>query len=250
MNYLKQYIRLVRKAQKRVLTHTYFEKHHIFPVSIFGKNDKIVKLTFREHFISHRLLSKICEKRYGVKHAYSRKMNMAIHRMVHSDESKHTFSSHHYEIARIACKKSNSGKSRPDMYGKRYFGASDETIKKLTLKQSLARKGKHTNYPKTRKPLSNRTPEVFLKISESRKKTLLKYCNMDNESFWNWVATCEKYTVLKNGKTRPNSNITRAMIAKNIPLKEYYSENDFSKNWFRLNKNKTLFYGKRDSLLS
>lgn len=33
-------------------------------------------------------------------------------------------------------------------------------------------------------------------------------------------------------------------------LKEYYSENDFSKNWFRLNKNKILFYGKRDSLLS
>lgn len=64
MNYLKHYIKLIRKAQRRELPEEiYVEKHHIFPKSCFGDNDYIVKLTAKEHFVAHLLLWKGFEKR-------------------------------------------------------------------------------------------------------------------------------------------------------------------------------------------
>ena len=71
MNYLKTYCSLIRKAEKRNWSkknsHCYVEGHHTFPVSIFGqdkkKNKRIVFLTAKEHYISHKLLVKICKKK-------------------------------------------------------------------------------------------------------------------------------------------------------------------------------------------
>jgi hypothetical protein len=77
MNYLKHYCNLIRKAENRTPPEGYTEKHHIFPVSIFGKNNRIVVLTGREHYIAHVLLEKICSKRYGVNHHKTFKMNNA-----------------------------------------------------------------------------------------------------------------------------------------------------------------------------
>lgn len=81
MNYLKQYIKLVRKAQKRnpaELEGIYTEKHHVFPKSIFGKNNYLVELTFKEHIVAHHLLYKICSVRYGLKHKFTTKMAYAL----------------------------------------------------------------------------------------------------------------------------------------------------------------------------
>jgi hypothetical protein len=77
MNHLRQYISLITKAKARG---TGSEAHHIFPVSIFGKNDKVVLLTMREHWIAHKLLFHICLKRYG-KHPYTYKMSNAVRMM-------------------------------------------------------------------------------------------------------------------------------------------------------------------------
>lgn len=57
--YSKWYISLMetRKFQPRDKCVT--EKHHIFPVSIFGKNTFTVNLTHREHYIAHLLLWKM-----------------------------------------------------------------------------------------------------------------------------------------------------------------------------------------------
>ena len=77
MNYLKVYCNLIRKAQQRQVVEGYVEKHHIFPVSIFGKNNKIVVLTGREHYISHALLEKIYLKRYGINNWKTKKMIFA-----------------------------------------------------------------------------------------------------------------------------------------------------------------------------
>jgi hypothetical protein len=74
MNYLKVYCNLIRNAQQRQVVEGYTEKHHIFPVSIFGKNNKIVVLTGREHYIAHALLEKIYLKRYGLRDQRTYKM--------------------------------------------------------------------------------------------------------------------------------------------------------------------------------
>jgi hypothetical protein len=77
MNYLKIYCNLIRKAENRTPPEGYTEKHHTFPKSIFGKNNRIVVLTAREHYIAHALLEKIYIKRYGLKDCRTIKMNFA-----------------------------------------------------------------------------------------------------------------------------------------------------------------------------
>jgi hypothetical protein len=67
----------MRKAASRPRPSGYTEKHHVFPVSIYGKNQRIVLLTAREHYIAHALLEKVCIKRYGLKHYKTIKMTFA-----------------------------------------------------------------------------------------------------------------------------------------------------------------------------
>jgi len=49
MNYLKIYCNLIRKAENRTPPEGYTEKHHIFPLSISGKNKRIVVLNAKTH---------------------------------------------------------------------------------------------------------------------------------------------------------------------------------------------------------
>jgi hypothetical protein len=84
MNYLKTYCNLIREAEQRGYTKKkakeqglYVEGHHTFPVSIFGKNKRIVYLTAREHYIAHALLERICIQRYGKEHWKTYKMTNA-----------------------------------------------------------------------------------------------------------------------------------------------------------------------------
>jgi hypothetical protein len=106
MNYLKVYCNLVRQAKNRTLPEGYTEKHHIFPKSIFGKNDRIVVLTGREHYISHILLQKICEKRYGLKHKNTQKM-LCAH--INMRSKGRYFNSYLYENAKLKRSESMKG---------------------------------------------------------------------------------------------------------------------------------------------
>ena len=56
------YNTLINKAKNRQLN-GYSEKHHIIPKSMGGSNDKtnLVKLTAREHYIAHLLLTKFTQ---------------------------------------------------------------------------------------------------------------------------------------------------------------------------------------------
>ena len=97
MNYLKVYCNLIRKAENRTPPEGYIEKHHIFPVSIFGKNKRIVVLTAREHYIAHALLEKAFIKRYGLHHYKTHKMTYAHIRM---KGNKRYYNSYLYEKCR------------------------------------------------------------------------------------------------------------------------------------------------------
>jgi len=60
--YDKWYYNIVNRAKLRKLsTDTYVEKHHVIPKSIGGSDspENLVKLTAREHFICHYLLTKM-----------------------------------------------------------------------------------------------------------------------------------------------------------------------------------------------
>ena len=70
MNYSKIYNQLILKAQNRNLE-GYTEIHHIIPKCVGGSNseENLVKLTAREHFIAHMLLTEIHPKNIKLKHA-------------------------------------------------------------------------------------------------------------------------------------------------------------------------------------
>jgi hypothetical protein len=130
MNYLKHYCNLIRKAENRISPEGYTEKHHTFPVSIFGKNKRIVVLTAREHYIAHALLEKAFIKRYGLHHYRTQKMNFAHSAMKCKNQYTNSYL---YENARkrrteiMKEQKMNCGEKNP-MYGRKH---SPETIEKM-----------------------------------------------------------------------------------------------------------------------
>jgi hypothetical protein len=237
MNYLGTYINLIRKAEKRDSVETYSEKHHVFPVSIYGKNDRIVILTGREHFIAHWLLYKMCLKRYGNDHPNTIKMSRAWWNMSLNHNNKR-YNSRSFEYARKAMAESFKGEKNPskkpgvgakisnakrgikrnDIVGKSFFGASPETVEKIKEKIRDKKIGKKVNYPKNRKsaPCSEEKAE---KIRQTRLNAEKRFQDMTQKDFEEWISKQKLFC--KDGK-RKNSNVTRALIWRNIPLDIYY----------------------------
>ena len=101
MNYLKVYCNLIRKAENRIPPEGYIERHHIFPKSIYGNNNRIVVLTGREHYIAHALLEKALIKRYGKNDKRTIKMTVAFWCMNNQKTKNEYLNSHLYESLRI-----------------------------------------------------------------------------------------------------------------------------------------------------
>lgn len=113
MNYLKHYCNLIRKVENRVPPDGYTERHHIFPVSIYGNNKRIVVFTAREHYIAHALLVKIFSKRYGIDNWKTIKMIKAFWCM---NNKSFSYKSILYEKSKInkifSMKINNPGKTK------------------------------------------------------------------------------------------------------------------------------------------
>jgi len=91
MNYQKIYNLLIESRIDRVLDkNEVYENHHIIPISLGGKNIKENKvfLTYREHFIAHKLLFLFSEGADKVKMGY------ALHRLctINNKEQKYRIS--------------------------------------------------------------------------------------------------------------------------------------------------------------
>ena len=164
MDYLKVYIRIIRRSKNRSLC-GYIERHHIIPKSLGGSNNKynIVELTAREHFISHMLLLKICEKYYGKSHNYTKKMIRALNRLITGKPSaktpKYTRSSRVYQ--RIQQKHSKvkskmfSGENNY-FYKNSYWKGKKQTKEHINKRKRFGKDHHHfgktgKNNPKSRK---------------------------------------------------------------------------------------------------
>lgn len=94
MNYQKIYNALVAKCVTRGLDKKvlegYFEKHHIIPKCLGGKNtnDNYVLFTAREHVIAHKLLWKANPENYSLMWAYTRTVNAHKDLLTWSDVEK------------------------------------------------------------------------------------------------------------------------------------------------------------------
>lgn len=126
--YTAAYFKIIGNAKNRQTVNGYTERHHIIPSSLSGKNtaENIAILTGREHFICHRLLSKMTtgDSKY--------KMLAAVFRMMHSNQPlRYIGTSHTYEKVKsekaILHSKLFAGDKNP-FYGKNH---SDQTRDKL-----------------------------------------------------------------------------------------------------------------------
>lgn len=132
MNYQKIYdnICLTAKSQNRVKgCGVYYEAHHILPKCLGGEgkvtqyktHPNIVLLTTKEHFVLHRLLTKI--------HPNSKPLRMAWWAMCNQEgpnqERIYRPSGREYKEAREGFIQSFSGENHP-LYGKGYLQAGDK----------------------------------------------------------------------------------------------------------------------------
>ena len=136
MNYLKVYCNLIRAAERRTVPEGYTENHHIFPISVYGKNKRTVKLTAREHYIAHALLEKIFIKRYGKDDKKSIKMIFAFYCM-NSANRKNYYNSCLYESSRDNLLRVMKYRKPVENIGKWNIGKirSEETKEKIRQKR-------------------------------------------------------------------------------------------------------------------
>ena len=177
MNYKKHYDLLIEKANKRTNLEGYIEKHHIVPKCMGGTNtsENLVKLTAREHYVSHVLLHKTYPK--------NNKLAYAILCMFFGKRKKYLLlSSRDYEKARVLYSKAMSGKGNPcfgrtgdkhPMYGK--FGkdhprTGHKNSAEVRKKHSVAMSGEgNSMYGK------HHSPKAKNLISEGNKKRFENY---------------------------------------------------------------------------
>lgn len=133
MNCLKVYVQLMRKAQTRKTKLEVYEKHHVFPKSIYGQNNYVVKLTPREHHVAHALLCKGFIQRYGERNNKSIKMMHAFRCMHITNQSKSN-GSRLYDLMRRKFVEMQSGELHP-LFGR-------ERTEETKLKIGRANRGR------------------------------------------------------------------------------------------------------------
>lgn len=105
--YKKWYDSIIKNSRNRTLE-GYTEKHHVIPKSLGGDNspENIVKLTAREHFICHLLLTKFVTETF-----LNKKMLNALGKFVQKNKhQKRVLNSRQYDFVRTAISKANKGR--------------------------------------------------------------------------------------------------------------------------------------------
>lgn len=147
--YTRWYYSIVQRAQTRVLINTYTEKHHIVPRSLGGDDsaENLVRLTAREHFVCHLLLTKMTTGKA------LRSMSYAAWQMTFiNGRPRHNTSSRTYEYLRKLLSETYKGvpKTKSWWTGKKH-------TKKTLLKQADVKRGiNNPNFGVIQKPEWNK----------------------------------------------------------------------------------------------
>lgn len=127
----------------------YYERHHILPKSMFPEYIKckwnIVNLSYDNHVLAHEYLARFYQN-LQMKRAFnfmlrddleSRKKHALLLSDMHSGDNNPA------RLPGVGAKisKAKMGQPRPDMYGKKYFGADPETVKAGLAKMAESKKG-------------------------------------------------------------------------------------------------------------
>ena len=131
--YRRWYLSLMQAARDRAPVAD-GERHHVVPRSLGGTSGEIVKLTYREHFVAHWLLTK-----FTVGEA-RRKMCYALWAMVRVPAGyKRSATARQYEIAKRAQREAVTGRTVSDITRARISAGksnqSEETRQRISIGQ-------------------------------------------------------------------------------------------------------------------
>lgn len=177
MNYKKHYKSLISKRIKCPITFEYSERHHIIPKSLGGSNKKIniVRLTAKEHFIAHLLLTKMYTK--GSNEYFKMIRSFALMCWYKSDSQDRYITSNEYSWLREAFSKSQSINQvgiKNSNYGKHWvFSRTLRKSKKIEKSQPIPRgfkKGRVINFDKLEETIKKKN-----KRDKNREDKISKY---------------------------------------------------------------------------
>jgi hypothetical protein len=128
--YTRWYYNIVANAMSRSTVANYTERHHIIPKSLGGSNaaSNIVRLTPKEHFVCHRLLTKMVSDSSAKIKMHNAVFQMSIQS---SNQQRYKINSRTFEVLR----KNKSMSMVGNRYGR--HAMSEETKRKI----SEAKKG-------------------------------------------------------------------------------------------------------------
>lgn len=151
--YSKWYFTIINSPKNNL---NYYEKHHILPRCMGGTNNKenVVKLSAKQHYICHKLLTKMVRN-----NSHRTKMYFALHRMIYSNSKnmlRYFPSANQYEKLRIIHSKNVSelmSKPKTKQHIKNIIKANKKRVKGKTLVEQYGQK---------------KADEIKAKMSESR----------------------------------------------------------------------------------
>lgn len=168
--YTTWYFQIVEKARLRNGSNDnqYMEKHHIVPKSLNGDDspDNLVSLTYREHFVCHRLLTKMTDGKSR------QKMCFALSKMRRRKSINVSISSRQLEVMREAAAAAMRGRevkqeTKDKLRKVRYKQLADESYQeKWQRSMSLRNQGMRTD--EYRKASSKRSKENYSKSGLSK----------------------------------------------------------------------------------
>jgi hypothetical protein len=204
MNYQKIYNELCKRGQNRMLE-TYTENHHIIPRCLGGTDSykNLTKLTAKEHYMAHLLLTKIYPSNFKLLHA------LGMMSMKNSDQQR-IYTSRQY--AKMAEAKSTAMfLSNPS----KNHGAWNKgtNIKNRKTPISKWEKMAASNRMKVNNPNANG--------DMNKKVTLVR--SVDNSEFFefNSLVDAEKFMSSYTGKVINHTSVYNNM-KKSTPYKGYY----------------------------
>ena len=175
--YTRCYFSIVARAKTRVFDISeYSEKHHIIPKSLGGSDniDNLVRLSAKEHFICHMLLTRMTFGEHRVKMVYAA-WRLAV--PGRTDQKRYKLSAKSYET--IKKQRSDYLKSRVGPLNKNYGRRTGRTSADFTpewrAKLSEARLGKSSwNKGITH---SDETKELLSTLARNRTKKECPHCS-------------------------------------------------------------------------
>lgn len=244
--YLCWYNSIIQKAKNRTNNFGYIEKHHIIPKSLGGTNDldNLVKLTAKEHFICHLLLTKITIGNAKLKMIFA----FIAMSMTSNNHERYKVNSKLFESLKkqkIFTLESRKKMSISATGKKQTLETIEKRVAQFRGKESPM-KGKFTHSDQSKQKISNRQKQLLSTLSAEEKAARTKKSCSSAES---WTESRkEKISKALKGITRSTETREKISIAnKNRSTEQKLScgDNNRGKTW-RLVEGKRVWFSKEN----